>query len=244
MNDLYDAITAGTELSSAAASELHERGFVVLPGPVASTEMEHLTSAYDAMVASASVHDVHTGGTTTRVNDFVNRGDEFDALYVFPPLLEACCRTIGRAFKLSSMHARTLRPHTPAQELHVDVDRASADWPLVGFILMIDEFRPDNGATRFVPGTHHRSDVPEAVMTDRRADYDGQLLATGPAGSLIIFNGSAWHGHIANTSDGSRRSVQGAFIPRDGCAATDFSGRMRSETRARLGPLARYVLSL
>lgn len=32
--------------------------------------------------------------------------------------------------------------------------RDSADWPLVGFILMIDEFRPDNGATRFVPGSH------------------------------------------------------------------------------------------
>ena len=127
-------------------------------------------------------------------------------LYVFPPLLQACCRIIGGDFKLSSLHARTLRPHTAAQELHVDVDRASADWPLVGFILMIDEFRPDNGATRFVPGTHHWSHKPEAVMTDRRADYDGQLLATGPAGSLIVFNGSTWHGHAANTSSGCGRS--------------------------------------
>jgi ectoine hydroxylase-related dioxygenase (phytanoyl-CoA dioxygenase family) len=81
-------------------------------------------------------------------------------------------------------------------------------------------------------------------MSDRRADYDGQVLASGPAGSLIIFNGSAWHGHTANTSDEPRRSVQGAFIPRDGRAAVDFSGRMRSETRARLGPLAQYVLGL
>ena len=33
------------------------------------------------------------------------------------------------------------------------MSRASPkDWPLVGFILMVDEFRPDNGATRFVPG--------------------------------------------------------------------------------------------
>jgi hypothetical protein len=29
--------------------------------------------------------------------------------------------------------------------------RDSVDWPLVGFILMIDEFRADNGATRFAP---------------------------------------------------------------------------------------------
>jgi ectoine hydroxylase-related dioxygenase (phytanoyl-CoA dioxygenase family) len=244
MDPLYDALAAGTELSSAAARELHDRGFVVLPGPVVSADMEPVANAYDAMLASASAHDVHAGSTTTRVNDFVNRGNEFDALYVFPPLLEACCRIIGGSFKLSSFHARTLRPHTPAQELHVDVDRASADWPLVGFILMIDEFHSDNGATRFVPGSHRWSNTPEAVMKDLRADYDGQILATGPAGSLVVFNGSAWHGHAANTSDGSRRSVQGAFIPRTGRAATDFSGRMQRETRERLGSAARYVLSL
>ena len=81
-------------------------------------------------------------------------------------------------------------------------------------------------------------------MTDRRAEHDRQVLASGPAGSLIIFNGSTWHGHTANTSDEPRRSLQGAFIPRDGRAATDFSGRMRSETRARRGPLAQYVLAL
>ncbi len=244
MDELYDVLAAGTELSSGAARELDERGFVVIPGPAPSADMERVADAYDAMLASASVHDVHAGSTTTRVNDFVNRGNAFDALYVFPPLLDACHRTIGGAFKLSSLHARTLRPHTPAQELHVDVDRASADWPLVGFILMIDEFRPDNGATRFVPGSHRWSHTPEAVMPDRRADYDGQLLATGPAGSLVVFNGSTWHGHMANTSDRPRRSLQGAFIPRTGRAATDFSGRMRSETRERLGSVARYVLSL
>ncbi len=78
-----------------------------------------------------------------------------DELYVFPPLLDACRRVIGGPFKLSSLHARTLRPqHTPGQGLHVDVRRDSPDWPLLGFILMIDDFRADNGATRFVTGSH------------------------------------------------------------------------------------------
>src|SRR5215207_4400468 len=190
MDDVFNIIATGNELRSTEACELHERGFVVLPGPMTAAMMKRVSSAYDTIVRFADAGDVHTASTTTRVNDFVNRGDEFDTLYIFAPLLEACCRVIGRDFKLSSMHARTLRPHTPAQELHVDVDRASTDWPLVGFILMIDEFRTDNGATRFVPGTQHRSDVPEEVMTDRRVDHDGQVLASGPAGSLIIFNGS------------------------------------------------------
>jgi ectoine hydroxylase-related dioxygenase (phytanoyl-CoA dioxygenase family) len=173
----------------------------------------------------------------------VNRGADFDALYIFPALLDACCRVIGRPFKLSSLQARTLRPHAPAQELHVDVQRESADWPLLGFILMIDEFRQENGATRLVPGSHQWSSAPEGSIADLRAHRAGQVLARGPAGSLLIFNGSTWHGHAANTSDAPRRSLQGAFIPRRGQAATDFAARMQPETRARLSALARHVLA-
>ena len=218
-----------------------DRGFVVLPGVV--PEPQALARAYDAAVLSAAADDVREGSTTTRVTDFVNRGPEFDDVYIFPPLLEACRRIIGSSFKLSSFQARTLRPGAAAQDLHVDVRRDSADWPLVGFILMVDAFRPDNGATRFVPGSHLRPDAPED-LGDPRADFDGEVLACGPAGSLLIFHGSAWHGHSANTSSRPRRSLQGAFIPRDGHAATDFAKRMRPETRARLGPVAREVLNL
>ena len=235
-------LAAGSKLPIDAASALEDRGFVVIPGPEPSDRFERLAGAYTTAVASATGDDIRIGTTSTRVNDFVNRGTEFDSVYVFPPLLEACCRVIGRPFKLSSLLARTLRPHSPAQELHVDVQHGSADWPLLGFILMVDDFRPDNGATRFVPGSHR---WPTADTTsDLRADHDGEVLACGKAGSLLVFNGSAWHGHAANTSSGPRRSLQGAFIPRDGRAATDFAARMQPETHARLDSLARYVLVL
>lgn len=227
-----------------AASDLQERGFAVLPGPVPFDRMERLINAYTAAMESAVGDAIRIGSTSTKVSDLVNRGAEFDELYVFPPLLEACCRVIGQPFKLSSLIARTLRPQSPAQELHVDVRRDSADWPLLGFILMIDEFRLDNGATRFVPSSHRWPDTPADTLSDPRAAHDGQVLACGAAGSLLVFNGSAWHGHTANTSSGPRRSIQGAFIPRDGHAGTDFAARMQPETRARLGPLARHVLAL
>ena len=244
MFDWFSTLAAGSEIPVGVASELHERGFVVIPGPEPSDRMDLLVDAYTAAVASATGDDIRIGSTSTRVSDFVNRCAEFDGLYVYPPLLEACCRVIGRPFKLSSLHARTLRPRTPAEELHVDVRRDSTDWPLLGFILMVDEFRPDNGATRFVPGSHRWSSTPADTLSDLRAEHVGQVLACGHAGSLLIFNGSAWHGHTANTSSGPRRSIQGAFIPRDGRAGTDFAARMPPEARARLGPLAREVLTL
>jgi len=244
MSDWFSTLAAGSEFPVDAASELRERGFVVLRDAVASDRMERLSNAYSDAVASATGDDIRIGSASTRVNDFVNRGSAFDDLYVFPPLLEACCRVIGRPFKLSSFHARTLRPHTSAEELHVDVRRNSADWPLLSFILMIDEFRPDNGATRFVPGSHQWPGTPAASVADLRANHAGQVLACSAAGSLLVFNGSAWHSHTANVSSGPRRSLQGAFIPRDGRAGTDFAARMPPETRARLGPRARQVLAV
>lgn len=244
MDDWFGTRFSGCELPSDRAQELDQHGFVVLTNLVPGWQAAHLARAYDAAVASAAKDDVRMGSTSTRVTDFVNRGAEFDDVYICPPLLGACCRIIGRPFKLSSFHARTVRPGAACPELHVDVRRHSADWPLVGFILMVDEFGPDNGATRFVPGSHCWPTAPEDVMADPRADHESQVLACAPAGSLLIFHGSAWHGHSANTSARPRRSLQGAFIPRDGRAGTDFAMRMRPETRARLSPDARYVLHL
>ena len=244
MNEASSASAARNDLTADVAAALDHRGFVVLPGMLSEEQMRALADAYDAAAAASCPDDVHVGTTTTRVTDFVNRGAEFDGIYVFPELISACRHVIDGPFKLSSFHARTLGPRKPAQDLHVDVARESADWPLVGFIVMIDAFRPENGATRFVPGSHRWEDTPERTMVERRADYPGQVLACGAAGSLVIFNGSTWHGHTSNTSDQPRRSLQGAFIPRAGRAGTDFAARMPPATRARLSSLAHDVLGL
>jgi hypothetical protein len=36
-------------------------------------------------------------------------------------------------------------------------------------------------------------------MKDPAETCEGEVLACGPAGSIIIFHGSTWHGHTANT---------------------------------------------
>lgn len=225
-------------------SELETRGFTILTGVVPREAVGAIAEAYDRAVALASGPDVSVGRSSTRVTDFVNRGSEFDGLYVHPPLLDAARLVIGRPHKLSSFQARTLHPHTPAGELHVDVRRGSADWPLLGFILMIDDFRADNGATRFVPGSHEWAATPSDELADATAVYEGEELGLGDAGSMLVFHGSVWHGFTANRSDRGRRSLQGAFIPRGGRSGTDFGSRMTPETRARLGPRVLDLLSI
>jgi ectoine hydroxylase-related dioxygenase (phytanoyl-CoA dioxygenase family) len=244
MDEWFGIIDARRELPAGAVQDLLDVGFIVIPGPVAPDRMARLAEAYDSAVACAAAEDVSVGSSTTRVHDFVNRGPEFDELYVYGPVLEACCRVIGQPFKLSTMLARAVRPYSKAQDLHVDFKREGDGWPMVGFILMVDEFRTDNGATRFVPGSHKWSTIPTDFPQDPSADYEGQVLACGPAGSVIVYNGSIWHGHTANRAGEPRRSIQGAYIRRDAEPGINQAARIRPETLGRIGPLAKYVLAV
>jgi len=142
------------------------------------------------------------------------------------------------------MHARTVNPKSPAQALHVDFPVENAGWPMVGFIIMVDEFRTDNGATRFVPGSHKWPTIPSACMKNPAADHERQALACGPAGSVIVYNGSVWHGHAANQTVEPRRSIQGAYIRRDAESGINQAARIRPETLGRISPLAKYLLAV
>jgi ectoine hydroxylase-related dioxygenase (phytanoyl-CoA dioxygenase family) len=246
--DWHSIIAAeSNHLPRDAARQLREIGFIVMPGPVIPGGCERLSDAYDHAVATADPGDVHIGSTrsSTRINDFVNRGSEFDEIYIYRPLLAACYQIIGAPFKLSGMRARTLNPGAPTEQLHVDVKHRADGWPLVGCILMVDAFGAENGATRFVRGSHLESREPGEVMNNPQDAHDEQVLACGPAGSIIIFNASVWHSHGANPSARPRRSIQAHFVPREAQASPDdHTGRMRPETLQRLGGLAKYVLNV
>jgi len=235
MDNWFASISAETQLSTGAAYALRTDGFVVIPGPVPAASLAELANLYDEAISDAPPDDIKLGSTTTRVRDFVNREAAFDELYLYPPILQACCRLIEQPFKLSTMHARTLRPRTPAQRLHVDFPSDVQGWPMVGFILMIDDFTPENGATCFIQGSQGMGAPPASYRLVR---------ACGPSGSVIVFNGSVWHGHGPNHTNIPRRSIQGAYIRRTEASGETLPGRMRLETLDRIGPLAKYLLAL
>jgi hypothetical protein len=84
-------MAATCELPREAVQELRETGFTVMADPVVLDEFARIVAAYDSAVFAAQPNDVSIGRSTTRVDDFVNRGPDFDQFYVYPPLLAACC---------------------------------------------------------------------------------------------------------------------------------------------------------
>jgi ectoine hydroxylase-related dioxygenase (phytanoyl-CoA dioxygenase family) len=81
-------------------------------------------------------------------------------------------------------------------------------------------------------------------MPDARAKYPSQVLGCGERGTMIIFNGAIWHGHTANVTPDSRRSIQGYFVRRSARSGFDFRNRLLPAARSRMSPLARYLLLL
>ena len=224
------------------ARHLVEDGFAIIDGPYSVCELDHLSLAFDAALAGADPADVRVS-SSTRAWDIVSRTPEFERVYTYSPLLHACRIILGDDFKLSATCFRALNPGARAQALHVDAMFQGDGWPILGFILMVDEFTSENGATRFVRRSHLRQHDPN-TPSHGDAPADVETIACGPAGALIIFNGSTWHGHSNNDTQRQRRSIQGHFIQRHAQAAIDYGSRLSPESLARIGTTGKQVLGL
>lgn len=231
-------------LSGEVVRQLAEAGFALISGPLSGDRFNHLATTYDELMAAASGPDFKIASTTTRMSDLLSYSSVFDDVFLYAPLLEACRHVIGKPFKLSSFLARTLRAGTPAQELHADLPRDSDNAPLLGFILMIDPFRKDNGATRFIPTSHLWPDLPGDRLSNTHTIYPGEILGCGDPGTMILFNGAIWHSHTANVTPHPRRSIQGYFVPRNARAGFDFRNHLLPAARSCMSQLAEYLLAL
>jgi hypothetical protein len=215
-------------------SELRQRGFMVTDGPFSIHEIAKVAKDYDHSFAITPDAQIKRGRTSTRWGGLV-ASEPFYRIYLHPALLSAASERIGGPIKLSSFHARTLLPNVAAEPLHQDVAPGADGYPLAGFIFMVDEFRFENGATRFIAGSQNGPRPPaDALACD----------ACGAAGSMLIFDGTIWHGHGANRTGSPRRSIQGAFIPQNHTTAFCWADELSVAQANWLPADARRLLSL
>lgn len=244
MENAFASRVPDDEVIHYAARQLAEVGFLSIAGPFSSERFSVLAKTYDEAMAAASGANFNVGSTTTRMSDLLSFDKIFDEIFLHEPLLAICTRFFEQDFKLSSFLGRTLRPHAPAQALHADLPRDSEDAPLLGFILMVDPFTADNGATRFVPGSHSWSSVPGESMVNTGSKHPQEHVSCGVPGTMVLFDAAIWHGHTANATSHPRRSIQGYFVRRNARQGSDFRSVLPDRVQARMSPLARHLLAL
>jgi hypothetical protein len=145
-----------------------------------------------------------------RLANLANKGEVFTGMIGMPAILERVAYVIGPEFKLSSLNARSANPHSDwVQPLHADAGAIADDkgyW-VCNTVWLLDDFTPQNGAIRMVPGSHRWGKLPQQVLPDPLAKQPNELLLTGKAGSVVVMNAHLWHGGTANHTPAHRRAV-------------------------------------
>jgi len=134
----------------------------------------------------------------------------YGALVLHPLVRSVCERILGPNCvrdQLSSIQGIEVWPGAADQDLHRDdaifrMPRPRPEMEL-NAIWAVDDFTAENGATRVVPGSHRWDDA-------RKPGPDDPIVAADmPAGSVLLWLGSTWHGAGANRSSRPRR---GAYV--------------------------------
>lgn len=144
--------------------------------------------------------------TNQRVWGLLNRGWCFVQLAEHRAALELLRHVLGWPLQLSNISANITGPGGGEMMLHADQLYMPQPWSGpqgVNVLWMVDDFTEDNGATRFVPGSHRENRTPAAHEHGLAT-----VPITGPAGTMCVMEGRVWHrtGHNA-TADRRRAGV-------------------------------------
>ncbi len=149
------------------------------------------------------------GFRTRRIARLLARTRSVDPLVLHPLLTELAWRLLDH-HQLTSPSVIEVCPGETDQELHFEDVYYPIGRPHPPLVLnslwALDDFTRANGATRFVPGSHHWASgrLP--------TDADPVEVVEVPAGSVILFPGETWHGAGANSTCASRIAIALEFV--------------------------------
>jgi ectoine hydroxylase-related dioxygenase (phytanoyl-CoA dioxygenase family) len=177
-------------------------------------------------LAAQPAHNLFEGLRTVRIYNLLAHGTIYQRVPVHDRVLPIIEGVLDAGCLVSSLSSIAIGPGEAAQPLHADDQLIPLPKPHVSIICntmwALTDFTIDNGATRVVPGSHRadRSPMPfgEPAEAETRA-------AAMPAGSVLVFDGSIWHGGGANRSTERRL----------GLAMNYCAGWMRQQENQQLG---------
>jgi ectoine hydroxylase-related dioxygenase (phytanoyl-CoA dioxygenase family) len=143
------------------------------------------------------------GHATKRIYAVFAKVRGFDELATHPLLLGVLDHVLGH-YQLSGPVGIDIGPGETPQGLHRDDVVYPIPWPhqqvVLNTIWALDDFTEDNGATLIVPGSHRTSPADQPPEADA-------VVATMPAGSVMFYVGTVWHGGGGNATDQRRLGV-------------------------------------
>jgi hypothetical protein len=236
-------------LSAEEKAFLDANGYLPLHGVLTpertATMVARLMALAAAEEAAAGTEFKQEPGTI-RLANLVDTDPLFEVCFTHPRVLAAIAHVLQGDLKLSSLNGRFALPGEGLQALHCDWRGAvaSGDFQVCNSIWLFDDFTPENGATRVVPGSHNWGKTPQEALDDPKAPHPEEVVLTAPAGTVVIFNSHTWHGGTLNRTDRPRRAMHSYFTRRGQPQQTNQREWLSGETLARLSPAAKCVLDV
>ena len=129
------------------------------------------------------------------------------------PLLSLMRAVLGPRCVLGSLNGITMVPGGGEQKLHIDQPETVRGLVVtINALHTLDDFTPENGCTRVVPGSQERpwTGDPRGIES---AEAEA-VFVEAPAGSLIAYSGGLWHAGSRNRTTRERRAIH-AFFARE-----------------------------
>jgi hypothetical protein len=230
--------------------QLDEQGYVLLDGCMGEPLLRELQVRIRELFeqeGERAGHEFRQEANAHRLANLVDKGEVFARAIVLPRLIEYVRHVLGPELKLSSLNARSADPESDeGQPLHVDMAAIPDDkgyW-VCNTVWMLDDFTPENGATRMIPGSHKWGTRPQDVLADPMAPHPDEVLLIGKAGSIAVMNAHMWHGGTANRTTAPRLAMHGFYCRRDKPQQQYQKQLLRPDVQARLTPEVREILAL
>jgi ectoine hydroxylase-related dioxygenase (phytanoyl-CoA dioxygenase family) len=197
--------TTGERVAEALARD----GCVIVENVVPRATMDRARAELAPYVeATAFGIDEFSGRRTRRTGALLLRSATCRELVMHPLVLDAARSSLvdATSFHLHLTQVIAIGPGEPGQMIHRD------QWAFDFFpfpkgyevqcntIWAMTDFTAANGGTRVIPGSNHFEDRKEFTHDDCEA-------VEMPAGSIVFYNGSIYHGGGANTSDETRYGI-------------------------------------
>jgi ectoine hydroxylase-related dioxygenase (phytanoyl-CoA dioxygenase family) len=156
------------------------------------------------------------------------------------------CRMLGEDCVIGDISATSIGAQTTGGSWHLDNPLTQMPEPLPDFPLgiqvawMVDDFTPQNGATRIMPRSHLTRRKP----TWARGDQENEVALTAPAGSAAIWLGSTWHRAGPNSTERPRRAVISFYQCSWIKPFSEYRHVITAELAAQMSPTVRFLYGL
>ncbi len=145
------------------------------------------------------------GSRTWRIYNLLVHGPLYESIPVHPNVLPIVEGVLDPGCLVSSLSSISIGPGETPQPIHADDQLIPIPKPhpptVCNTMWALTDFTEENGATRLVPKSHTADHSP-----DLQTSYD-TIAAEMPAGSVLVWHGSLWHGGGGNTTQDRRVGI-------------------------------------